>query len=45
MPICESDHAGYVLAGFTADPERVIERDDLLYLTTIASELAVYLMD
>lgn len=45
VPIYESDRTGYVLAGFTDDPERVFERDDLLYLTTIASELVVYLQD
>lgn len=45
VPVCESETSGYVLAGFTDDPERVFERSDLEYMTTIASELSTYLMD
>jgi hypothetical protein len=39
VPVCESDSTGYVLAGFTDDPERVFERSDLEYMHTIASEV------
>ena len=47
VPICESEDKarGYILAGFTDDPERVFERSDLEYMATISSELSVYLQD
>ena len=40
VPVAESGKAGYVLAGFTDDPERVFERSDLEYMHTIASEVS-----
>jgi hypothetical protein len=47
VPVAESGKAGYVLAGFTDDPERVFERSDLEYMHTIASEVrsARHLLD